>query len=66
MKRRIARFEKDEEGHWRALLECGHYQHVRHDPPLREREWVLAEQGRNARIGYQLDCHHCDSKEKGR
>jgi hypothetical protein len=33
MKRAVIGFDKDEEGHWVAKLECGHGQHVRHDPP---------------------------------
>lgn len=31
--RRIVGFDRDEEGDWVALLECGHRQHVRHRPP---------------------------------
>jgi hypothetical protein len=62
MKRRIAGYEKDEQGHWRARLECGHYQHVRNDPPLVTREWVLSEQGRASRLGYDLNCKRCDEE----
>ena len=40
MKRRITGFHEDEEGHWVAELECGHAQHVRHDPPWQSRPWV--------------------------
>lgn len=61
MKKRIVRFELDDEGHWRAELECGHYQHVRHDPPLRSREWVLTETGRTSRLGEMLGCKECIS-----
>ncbi|MEP7326441.1 MAG: DUF3565 domain-containing protein, partial [Gemmatimonadota bacterium] len=32
MQRRIASFHQDPESHWVADLECGHSQHVRHDP----------------------------------
>jgi hypothetical protein len=46
MKRRIKGFEMDEHGDWRAELECGHFQHVRHGPPLMTRSWVLTEEGR--------------------
>ncbi|HEX2640071.1 MAG TPA: DUF3565 domain-containing protein [Pyrinomonadaceae bacterium] len=60
MIRAVRDFDQDDEGHWRARLECGHYQHVRHDPPLRTREWVLTEEGRNSRIGDELDCRKCD------
>jgi len=60
MLRRIVAFELDDEQHWRALLVCGHYQHVRHDPPLISRPWVLTEAGRESRIGMSLDCLLCD------
>ena len=62
MKRRIEGYETDEQGDWRAKLECGHYQHVRHNPPLITREWVLNEQGRASRLGYELDCKRCDEE----
>ena len=41
-------------------MECGHQQHVRHDPPLAERPWVLTHEGRNGRIGLELDCKKCE------
>ena len=63
MRRAITGFDTDEENAWRAKLECGHYQHVRHDPPLRTREWVLTEEGRMSRIGQELDCPKCDLKQ---
>jgi hypothetical protein len=59
MNRRIVGFDQDAEGDWRAKLECCHYQHVRHDPPLRVREWVKTEAGRNSRIGNWLECRIC-------
>jgi hypothetical protein len=40
MRRRIIGFHEDTEGHWVADLECGHAQHVRHEPPWQERSWV--------------------------
>ena len=46
MRRSIIGFEKDEQNHWVARLDCGHGQHVRHDPPWTIREWVTTEQGR--------------------
>ena len=61
MKRKIIRFDKDDENHWRAELECGHFQHVRHNPPLQMREWVLSEKGRNEKIGLELDCRKCET-----
>jgi len=60
MKRKITGYDKDDDGHWRAILECGHLQHVRHDPPLVTRAWVLTEQGRESRLGLELDCKRCD------
>lgn len=62
MKQKITGFEKDDEGHWRAILECGHRQHVRHDPPLLSREWVLTPEGRNSRVGFELYCKRCDEE----
>jgi hypothetical protein len=43
-----------------AELECGHNQHVRHHPPLFTRLWVLTPEGRESRIGVELDCKRCD------
>ena len=60
VKQKITGFDKDDDGDWRARLECGHYQHVRHDPPLTIREWVLTESGRRDKIGVVLECRKCD------
>lgn len=57
--RRILAFRQDDEQHWVAVLECGHTQHVRHDPPLVERPWVLTEAGRATRLGQRLPCAAC-------
>lgn len=59
----ITGFHTDEEGHWVAELECGHFQHVRHDPPLTERPWVLTEKGRASRKGQLLRCLKCEEGE---
>ena len=58
--RAITGFDMDDEGDWRAKLECGHYQHVRHNPPLRVREWVLTNEGRRSRLGCDLECRKCE------
>lgn len=63
MKQKIAGFHKDDDEHWVAELECGHNQHVRHDPPLVTREWVLTPEGRAARLGLELDCKRCEEEE---
>ncbi|MEO8634053.1 MAG: DUF3565 domain-containing protein [Gemmatimonadales bacterium] len=61
MLRRITNFHQDHEQHWVADLECGHAQHVRHDPPLRTRAWVLTEATRHAHLGTMLNCIACDA-----
>lgn len=63
MKSKIAGYDEDDVGDWRAKLECRHYQHVRHQPPLITREWVLSEKGRNSRMGMDLECKKCDEKK---
>jgi tellurite methyltransferase len=63
MQRAMVGFDRDDEGHYRALLDCGHRQHVRHDPPLVERPWVLTGEGRASRLGQTLDCVRCDRFE---
>ena len=62
MKQKITDFDRDDEQHWRAILECGHRQHLRHDPPMTSRPWVLIEEGRASRIGFELDCKRCDEE----
>lgn len=60
MKQKIVGIDKDEDGDWRAELECGHYQHVRHRPPMIIREWVLSDEGRQEKLGVELECKKCD------
>lgn len=60
MKRAIAGYQKDDVGDWVARLECGHNQHVRHNPPWQIRSWVNSEEGRQQNIGALLDCKKCD------
>jgi hypothetical protein len=50
MKQKITGFDQDDE------------QHLRHDPPLTTRTWVLTEEGRASRIGFELDCKRCDEE----
>lgn len=63
MQRAIVGFDQDDLGDWRAVLACGHRQHVRHNPPLVERPWVLTAEGRSRFIGAVLDCRACDEGE---
>lgn len=60
MERTILGFHRDEDGHWVAELSCGHGQHLRHEPPWRERPWTQTAAGRTARLGTVLDCRLCD------
>jgi hypothetical protein len=59
VERRIVGFHQDEERHWVAELECGHTQHVRHDPPWQVRPWVVSPEGRRGRLGTTLACRRC-------
>jgi Protein of unknown function (DUF3565) len=60
MDRCIVGFHQDGEGHWVAELDCGHNQHVRHDPPWMNRAWVVSPEGRAGRLGAVLVCKKCD------
>ncbi len=60
MKQRIEGYHLDDESHWVAELECGHFQHVRHNPPMVSRPWVLTNEGRKKMLGYKLECKKCD------
>jgi hypothetical protein len=64
MNRKITGFHTDFENHWVAELECGHCQHMRHDPPWIERPWVMTQEGRNSRLGEELNCVQCDELAK--
>ena len=57
--RAIVNFVQDEEAHWVAQVSCGHRQHVRHEPPLQSRPWVLSEEGRQSQVGSSLQCMVC-------
>lgn len=57
--RRIVGFHVDDQLDWVAELECGHQQHVRHNPPWTVRHWVTTARGREAHIGHLLRCIAC-------
>jgi hypothetical protein len=59
MRRRITGFHQDADQRWIAELECGHGQHVRHNPPWEIRPWVLTEASRREMVGTELDCVMC-------
>jgi hypothetical protein len=61
VERRIVGFHQDDENHWVAQLECGHNQHVRHDPPWTNRPWVVSPEGRAGALGQTLHCPKCAS-----
>jgi hypothetical protein len=58
--RKIVAFHQDDQGDWVADLECGHTQHVRHNPPWTVHPWVLTPEGRASHLGNELPCHKCD------
>jgi hypothetical protein len=66
VRQKIIGFHQDEELHWVADLECGHTQHVRHNPPLTNRPWVMTPEGRRERIGAELECRKCDEWKEPR
>lgn len=59
VKRRIVTFRQDDRGDWIAELECGHAQHLRHDPPWTTRPWVTTAEGRAGFLGHALHCADC-------
>lgn len=63
MEQPIIGYDQDELGDWRAILACGHRQHVRHNPPFVNRPWAPTEEGRCRFLGAPLDCVRCDDGE---
>ncbi|SEL54460.1 Protein of unknown function [Colwellia chukchiensis] len=57
----IIGYQRDEQQHWVAKLNCGHLQHVRHQPPFINRPWVLKQTTRDAMLGQQLNCVKCEN-----
>jgi hypothetical protein len=60
VKRAIIGFHLDEHEDWVADLECGHTQHVRHQPPWQVRPWVITAEGRKSYLGQTLNCKKCE------
>jgi len=63
MKQSITGYHLDEANDWVAELSCRHFQHVRHNPPWNNREWVVTEAGRSSKLGASLNCVKCDRSE---
>jgi hypothetical protein len=63
MQQAIVNFALDDDGHWYAILACGHNQHVRHTPPWQNRPWVMTEEGRKEKLGVILECRLCDAEK---
>ena len=63
MKQAITVFHQDELQDWVAELACGHFQHVRHNPPWQNRPWVETLAGRNRMLGFVLACKKCEQGE---
>jgi hypothetical protein len=62
MNKRIVGFHADDKGDWVAELECGHQQHVRHNPPWINRPWVMTEEGRSGALDQTLPCNKCEDE----
>ena len=60
MDQAIVGYHLDDDDHWVAELACGHFQHVRHDPPWQNRPWTQTSDGRDAMRGRTLACRKCD------
>lgn len=60
MQQPIVGFHLDDDNDWVAELGCGHFQHVRHNPPWIERPWVISAAGRASALGQSLNCKKCD------
>ena len=63
MKRQIVAFHLDPENDCVADLDCGHGQHVRHNPPFENRAWTTSEEGRKSKLGVMLNCVRCEELE---
>ena len=59
MERAILEFEKDEDGEWRVLLDCGHKRHLRHEPPREVRPELADPLAREQAIGQTIECGRC-------
>ena len=57
--RKIVDFHLDETLDWVADLECGHQQHVQHNPPWTHAHWVTTPQGRLEHLGQEINCLAC-------
>jgi hypothetical protein len=62
LERKIVGFRQDEYDDWVAELECGHTQHLRHNPPWMNRSWVIRPEDRQQKIGARLNCKKCDQE----
>ena len=56
----ITGYHKGVENDWVAELACGHFQHVRHNPPWVSRPWVVTAEGRKSMLDHKLACKKCD------
>jgi hypothetical protein len=64
MRRQIVGFHEDSEGHWVAELDCGHTQHMRHEPPWQNRPWVKTAEGRAGMLGTTIECVQCEPEKR--
>jgi hypothetical protein len=59
MHKAITGYLRDDAGQWVAKLDCGHNQHVEHNPPAQNNAWVLTQTGRDDKVGVLTICKKC-------
>lgn len=60
MNQPITGYHKDDQNDWVAELRCGHFQHIRHNPPWEVREWTQSPEERDSHLGHLLYCKKCE------
>jgi hypothetical protein len=64
MQRRIVDYGTDQAGEPIAVLDCGHPQHIRDNPPFINRPWIHTEQNRGGMLGTVLECMRCEEEPR--
>jgi hypothetical protein len=59
MKQPVTGFHQDDAHDWVAELSCGHFQHMRHNPPWINHPQIVTVAGRQTLLGTELNCKKC-------